>query len=417
MTEGDYDVIIIGGGPAGLAAGGRAKELNLDPLIVENDERIGGIPVQCAHPGFGTFYYNEDLTGPEFSQRLVDRIEELGVDYITKAHVTEITLNSDSEKKTEIVTEDGISEYTIPTIVYTAGARERHVYETGITGDRVSGIYTAGETQTLMDIHGGMPGKEIVIVGSGDVGLIMARRFALEGAEVKGVMEMLPYPGGLTRNIVQCLRDFNIPLYKKRAVKRIIGDERVEKIVTTDVDENLEPIEGSEKEIECDTVVLATGLIPYIDKLREIGMPTDDSTSGPVVNDYLETELPGIFVAGNSLAINDYVDYVAEQGESAARGAKSYLSGEFFGTPSGSEKKIEKGRNIRLAVPQYVTGEKNATIYARVETPESNVTVRLPEINKKFEESAVNPGEMLKIELEREEINRAKNKISLEVTG
>lgn len=412
----DYDTIIIGGGPAGLATGIRSKELGLNPLIVENDERIGGIPIQCAHPGFGNFYYEEDLTGPEFSQRQIDRIEELGVEYLTNAHVTEINLLSDSEKEIRTVTEEGISEFATPTLVYTGGARERHVYETGITGDRVSGVYTAGETQTLMDIHGGMPGKEIVIVGSGDVGLIMARRFALEGAEVKGVMEMLPYPGGLTRNIVQCLRDFDIPLYKKRAVKEIRGDDRVEKIVTVDMDEDLNPIENSEKVIECDTVVLATGLIPYIDKLREIGVPVDDSTEGPIVNDFLETEIPGIFSAGNSLTINDYVDYVAEQGDLAAEGVQKYLNGEFYGIESAEEKRIKKGRNVNLAVPQYITGKKDAAIYARAKKPESHVNIKLPEVGKEIDETSVNPGEMLKIELKKEEISKADDQISLEVS-
>ncbi len=411
----DYDTVVIGGGPAGLAGAIKAKESGLEPLIIENSERIGGIPVQCAHPGFGLFYFEEDLTGPEFSQRLIDKVEDLGIEYITEAHVTEIDQISDVEKSVRVITREGISEISTPTIIYATGARERHIYETGITGDRVSGIYTAGETQTMMDIYGIMPGKEIVIVGSGDVGLIMARRFALEGAEVKGVMEMLPYPGGLARNISQCLRDFDIPLHKQRAVKSVRGDGRVEKVITREVDDDLNPIEGTEEEIECDTVVLATGLIPYIKKLEEIGVLTDPVTQGPVVNEYLETNIPGIFVAGNALTINDYVDYVADQGELAAEGASTYMDGEMMGIKTESWKSVEKGRNIRFVVPHYVSGEKDVTLYARSEEPEPQVKIGIEETSFETDKTSVTPGEMIKIELSKEEIGEADEKLTLEV--
>ncbi len=410
-----YDTVIIGGGPAGLAAGGKTQEEGIETLIIENNEYLGGIPIQCAHPGFGNFYFDEELTGPEFSHRLIDRVEEEDVDYVTSAHVAEINQSSNFDKEVRVITEDGISEIETSTIIYAAGARERHVYETGITGDRVSGVFTAGETQTLMDIYGVLPGKKIVIVGSGDVGLIMARRFALEGAEVKGVMEMLPYPGGLTRNVAQCLRDFDIPLYSQKAVKEIIGNQRVEKVRTVEVDDDLQPIPDTEEEIECDSVVLATGLIPYIKKLEELGVLRDDSTNGPVVNEYLETNIPGIFVAGNALTINDYVDFVADQGELAAEGVMKFMEGESEGIPSEDWIELKKGRNIRLVAPHYISGNKDVTLYARVKRPEPQVKIGFDEIDYEIEGESVNPGEMINIELEEEDLQDCENQLTLKV--
>ena len=410
-----YDTVVIGGGPAGLAAGGKTQDAGIETLIIENNEYLGGIPIQCAHPGFGNFYFDEELTGPEFSHRLIDRVKERDVDYVTSAHVAEINQFSNFDKEVQVITEDGISEIETSTIIYAAGARERHVYETGITGDRVSGIFTAGETQTLMDIYGVLPGEEIVIVGSGDVGLIMARRFALEGAEVKGVMEMLPYPGGLTRNVAQCLRDFDIPLYSQKAVKEIIGNKRVEKVRTVEVEDDLTPIPDTEEVIECDSVVLATGLIPYIKKLEDLGVLRDDSTNGPLVNEYLETNIPGIFVAGNALTINDYVDFVADQGELAAEGVVKFMEGDTEGIPSEDWIELKKGRNIRLVAPHYISGNKDVTLYARVKRPEPQVKIGFEEIDYEIEGESVNPGEMINIELEEEDLQNCENELTLKV--
>lgn len=413
----DYDVVVIGGGPAGLAGGARAKELGLDTLILENSERIGGIPIQCTHPGFGLFYYGEDLTGPEFSQRLIDKVEDLEVKYLTNAHVTEINQDSNLGKIVRFVTQEGILDISTSAIIYATGAREKHICETGITGDRVSGVFTAGEAQALMDIYGAMPGKEIVIVGSGDVGLIVARRFALEGAKVKGVMEILPYPGGLTRNVEQCLRDFEIPLYNRRAVKEIRGSKRVEKAVTVEVDDDLRPIPGTEEEMSCDTVVLATGLIPHTRKLKEIGVPMDPATNGPLVNEYLETTTPGIFAAGNALAINDYVDFVADQGELAAEGAHAFVKGGTEIIPAEMWKPIKKGRNVKLAVPHFLSGRRDVTIYARVREPEPQVKIIFEEIGMEVEKPFVNPAEMLKIDLKKEDLAEVEDKLTMEVLG
>ncbi len=408
-----YDTIVIGGGPAGLAAAIRAKEQGMSVLLLENRDLLGGIPLQCVHPGFGLHYFKEDLTGTEFIYRFIEKFEKLEIESYTNAHLAEIKLISDIEKELKVITPKGVLNLRTTSLIYTTGARERHVFEIGITGNRAPGIFTAGEAQTMMDIYGIMPGREIVIVGSGDVGLIMARRFALEGAEVKAVIEIMPFPGGLTRNVVQCLHDFDIPLYLSHAVTRIEGTKRVERIIVCEVDENLRIKEGTEKEISCDTVVVAAGLVPYIKILENIGVITDPATKGPVINELLETSIPGTFVAGNALVINDLVDYVVEQGEKAADGAYEFV--RKGGIPTKRWKKIVRGRNIRLAVPHYLSGEEDVMIYARVLKPEENVKVRFPEIEKEIKLPFVKPAEMIRLKLKREDITKAKDRITMEV--
>lgn len=413
MQNSKYDTIVIGGGPGGLAAAIKARELGLNVLLLENRDVLGGIPLQCVHPGFGLHYFKEDLTGTEFIYRFIDKFEKLGIEGYTNAHLTEIKLISDVEKELKVITPKGIKRLKAISIIYTTGARERHLYEIGVTGNRVPGIFTAGEAQTMMDIYGIMPGKEIVIVGSGDVGLIMARRFALEGAIVKGVIEIMPFPGGLTRNVVQCLHDFGIPLYLSHAVIRVEGTKRVEKIKVCEVDENLEIKENTEKEIKCDTVIVAAGLVPYIKILEKIGVTKDGATKGPIVNEYLETSIPGVFTAGNALVINDLVDHVVEQGEKAAYGAKEFV--EKGGIPTKRWRRILRGKNVRLLIPHYVSGEKDVVVYARVAKPQEKVIVRFPEIGKEVRLPVVKPAEMVSIKLKKEEIEKAKDRITMEV--
>jgi NADPH-dependent 2,4-dienoyl-CoA reductase/sulfur reductase-like enzyme len=225
----EYDTAVIGGGPAGVAAAIKATELGLKTILVENRDLLGGIPLQCVHPGFGLHYFKEDLTGTQFITRLLDKLEKLGVERLLKAHVHSIEYLDYNNKVVNVITSEGVVKILVKTIIYTTGARERHLFEIGVVGDRPEGIYTAGEAQTLMDIHGIMPGKEVVIIGSGDVGLIMARRFTLEGAKVKAVIEILPYPGGLMRNVIQCLNDFNIPLLLGHTVVKVVGKKRLKK--------------------------------------------------------------------------------------------------------------------------------------------------------------------------------------------
>lgn len=406
-----YDVIVIGGGPAGLAAAVKAKEFGLETLLLDENEFLGGILPQCIHPGFGIHYFKEELTGPEFAHRFIEKIKDVGVRYQTSTYVLNIENYSDLEKKIVFSSPKGIKEVWTKTVIYAAGARERHAFEIGIVGDRVAGIYTAGEAQTLMDIYGIMPGKEIVIVGSGDVGLIMARRFALEGAKVKAVIELMPYPGGLARNVM-ILRDFNIPLYLSHKVVEVRGKARVERIKVIKVDENLKEIPKSEFWIDADTLLISAGLVPNVKLLQRIGAEIDPSTGGPIVNELLETTIPGIFVAGNALLINDLVDYVAEQGELAAFGAKEFIENE--GIPSKRWIKLENGQNIRLLAPHYLSGERDVYVYARVSTPMENVKIVFPEIKKELRFPILRPAEMLRIRLRAEEIRRAEKKITME---
>ncbi|HEC96232.1 MAG TPA: FAD-dependent oxidoreductase [Euryarchaeota archaeon] len=406
-----YDVVVIGGGPGGLAAAIKAKELGLKVLVVDENEYLGGILPQCIHPGFGIHYFKEDLTGPEFAERLIEKAQSLGVEYLLKAYVHSIEVLSPYEKVVRVISPQGAQEIRTKTIIYAAGARERHRYEIGIVGDRVSGIYTAGQAQTMMDIYGVLPGKEIVIVGSGDVGLIMARRFSLEGCKVKAVVEILPYPSGLARNLV-ILRDFNIPLYLQHAVVAVRGKKRVEEAVIAKVDEKLRPINDTEFSIKCDTIVIAAGLIPRVELLKEIGVLIDPATKGPIVSDLYETNVPGIFVVGNSLVINDLVDYVIEQGERAALGAKMFV--ENRGIVYNKSIKLLKGRNIRLVVPQYLSGDRDVTLYIRVSAPEEKVKLRLKEIGVEIPYIRVRPAEMIRIKLKKEQLENVDDKLTLE---
>jgi len=397
LIEKKYDVVVIGAGPAGIAAAVKSRKLGLDTVIIENRDILGGIPLQCIHPGFGIHYFGVDLTGCEFIQRLIDEMLKNNVDYILNGYVHSIDIYSHNEKLTTVITPKGIYRIEAKTIIYTAGARERHLFELNIFGDRPDGIYTAGEAQTLMDLYGVLPGKDIVIIGSGDVGLIMARRFALEGANVRAVIEIMPYPGGLMRNIVQCLKDFNIPLYLSHSVIEIIGRNRVEAVKVAKVDENLKPIRDTEFMLPCDTVIIAAGLTPNVDLLERVGVVVDSRSRGPIVNEYLETSIPGIFVAGNALVINDLVDYAAEQGELAAEGAKTFIDNN--GIPTKDWIKIDVGRNIRFIVPHYVSGERDVIIYSRVQRPESNIYFSINSFRIKM--FNVRPAEMIRIKIPR----------------
>ncbi|ADI31685.1 NAD(P)/FAD-dependent oxidoreductase [Staphylothermus hellenicus] len=410
----EYDALIIGGGPAGLAAAIRLAEKGYDPLIIEARDRLGGIPLQCIHPGFGLHYFHEDLTGPEFIYRFINRVEQLGISYITNAYVEKIINESIVSKKVSTISPHGNIVFEGKALIYAAGARERHRYEIGIPGPNIAGIYTAGEAQTMMDMYGIMPGKKVLIIGSGDVGLIMARRLVLEGAEVVGVVEILRYPSGLVRNIVQCLKDFSIPLMLQHMVTDIKAKNgRVSGAIISKVDETLKPIPGTEREIECDTIIIAAGLRPKVKLLKEIGVDIDPKTYGPVVNDYLETmNVPGIFVAGNALLINDYVDYAVEQGEWAAESTALHI--EYKGLPTKQWRRAVAGENIRLIVPQYVGGEKNTILYIRVTEPLENVQLMFPEIGKSIPVVHALPSIMLRIRLRREEISKTTNKIIVE---
>jgi NADPH-dependent 2,4-dienoyl-CoA reductase/sulfur reductase-like enzyme len=404
VSERRCDLVVIGGGPTGLAASIKAWDLRVKKIILMDESNIlGGVLPQCIHPGFGLHYFKKDLTGPEFAALLEDKLKKTGVEVWKSAYAANIEVKSRTEKKIYGYRCGKAFKIRCKAIVYAAGCRERTRFEAGILGDRPASIWTAGEAQTLMDLYGVLPGRKIVVVGSGDIGLIMARRLALEGAEVKAVVEILPYPGGLTRNIIQCLDDFGIPLSLGCMVSEVKGSKRVEEVKLVKVDEKLNPIKGTEFSIECDTVILAVGLRPRSEIIAEAGALINEATGGSVVNDWLETTIPGIFAAGNVLIINDLVDYAAEQGERAAESAAKFIQ---EGLPKVKFKQVSLGQNMRLMVPQLVSCAQDVVFYGRVNRPDEKVSVRFEEVGRAFKLPIVRPSEMLRFKLSAEGLSK-----------
>jgi NADPH-dependent 2,4-dienoyl-CoA reductase/sulfur reductase-like enzyme len=387
------DLAVIGSGPAGLAAAVRAKEMGIKDLVVfERDERPGGILRQCIHTGFGLEEFKEDLTGPEYANRYAKKAQDLNVDISLDTTVLEI----DGERLLTAVSERGLRRYRCRAIILAMGCRERPRGAIGIGGTRPSGVFTAGQAQRLINIEGYMPGKRVVILGSGDIGMIMARRLTLEGAEVRAVAEILPYPGGLMRNVIQCLNDFDIPLLLGHTVDEIHGDRRVEGVTLVRVDSRGEPVKGSERLVECDTLLLSVGLIPENELSRMAGIRIDERTGGPYVNDYLETGIPGIFSCGNVLHVNDLVDNVSAEGDAAAFGAYHHIHGKL-----PREKKrinLETDESIAQIVPQVLSGDKETPLFIRVRKPMGKVTMRLGDLLEKKYPYA-RPGEMIRMKV------------------
>lgn len=359
------DTIIVGGGPAGLAAACACYDGGVrDLLILERDVHLGGILQQCIHNGFGLQWFKEELTGPEYAQRFVEEAEKRGIPYMTETMVLEIT----EDKRVYCVNpQEGVIVFECKTIILAMGCRERVRGNLKIPGTRPAGVFSAGLAQRLVNLEGGMPGKEVVILGSGDIGLIMARRMKWEGANVKMVCEIMPYSSGLARNIQQCLVDNDIPLRLNTTVVAIHGKQRVEGVTIAKVDENRRPIKETEEYIPCDTLMLSVGLLPENELSRGMNLQMDPVTGGPAVDEHRQTSVPGVYACGNVLHVHDIVDFVTKESMIAGASAAAYVKGE--GVDDTASVPMTPGENVRYIVPQRLAEPKACRLYFRVGSP------------------------------------------------
>ena len=403
-----YDIVIVGGGPAGLAAAVSAKKAGTDSiLIIERDKELGGILNQCIHNGFGLHTFKEELTGPEYAYRFIEQVYDLGIEYKLDTMVMDI---SHDKVVTAMNRTEGMFQIQAGAVILAMGCRERPRGALNIPGYRPAGIYSAGTAQRLVNMEGYMPGREVVILGSGDIGLIMARRMTFEGATVKVVAELMPFSGGLKRNIVQCLDDYGIPLKLSHTVVDIEGKERVKAVTIAEVGPDMKPIPGTEERYTCDTLLLSTGLIPENELSRGAGVEMNPVTSGPIVNELLETNIPGVFACGNVLHVHDLVDYVSEEATRAGENAAKYVQNGCKDEKEGSDIKLVATQGARYTVPCTVNVSRmddNLTVRFRVGAvyKDSFVSVYFDDERVQHRKKRIMaPGEMEQIILQKKKL-------------
>ncbi len=418
MQNESHDIVIIGGGPAGVAAALGAREAGIDDvLIIERDERLGGILNQCIHNGFGLHTFKEELTGPEYAQRYIDRISDEGI--LFKLNTSVVDLSAEREV-TYINSEEGMVTVKAGAVILAMGCRERPRGALGIPGFRQAGVYTAGTAQRLMNIEGYKVGNEVVVLGSGDIGLIMARRMTLEGARVKVVAELLPYSGGLKRNIVQCLDDYDIPLKLSHTVTKVHGKERVSGVTIAEVGSDRKPVAGTEEYYDCDTLLLSCGLIPENELSKGAGIKMDPVTGGAVVTDSLETSIPGIFSCGNVLHVHDLVDFVSEEAKRAGLKAANYIR-QSKRVDLGHLIKVNGVNGVRYTVPQFIDPklmDQKVTVRFRVGNVyrDKFLSVCSNGVEKRrLKKRIMAPGEMEEVVISRESLDKDTREITIQV--
>lgn len=403
------DVAVIGGGPSGIGAAIKAKKEGAkDVVLIERSEELGGMLPQCIHNGFGLHYFKEELTGPAYIHNLLKNMENVDINVMTHTMVTCL-------KGTQItaLTKDAVININAKAVILAMGCRERPRGAVRIPGDRPAGVFTAGTAQRLININGYIPGKRIVIVGSGDIGMIMARRLILEGAEVLCLVELMPFIGGLVRNEVQCLNDFDIPVYTSHTVTNIIGKKRVEKVTIAEIDKEHKIIPGTEKEFEADTILLSVGLIPENELSLMAGVKLNPLTGGPLVDDLWQTSVPGIFAGGNVVHVHDLADYVTESSEIAASNAVKYINGEL---KSEREISVKAGKNIRYVVPNTIISDRPVSFYMRVTWPLKNATIKIGNIHEE-KLSFARPSEQIRIDIPADKLKSITNEIVVNCYG